>query len=162
MRAGDGHLHGQRLILVALVVLAGCAQKDPFVPPAFVAPWECAGGGERCTQRYPELPDDGEWECAEVEGVAICRGAAGTRAESRWACGARRAAEGERVCVDAAPDVPSGGSWDCHYEHWPERRVCARAEEKKRQERQDRQGRTPDCWLDSDCGGASCRAGRCG
>jgi hypothetical protein len=77
------------------------------------------------------LPDEGEWECADVAGVVVCRGgepAAGTApgAPGRgFRCGSRRTAGGkdgasvtERLCIDLAPGLPEGAvaGVRCHFE----------------------------------------------
>ena len=92
---------------------------------AVKAPFVCAG--DRCVQRYPRLPDDGEWTCNDMAGAAVCSGGdppAGVPfhfSDPAWICGPRRTtvgarAEGERVCVDLAPDFPDGAArgWRCH------------------------------------------------
>ena len=77
-------------------------------------------------QRHVRLPDDGEWRCAERDGVAWCAGgepAAGVvraPAERGFVCGERRMtgdAGVERVCVDESPDVPGGerGGYRCRF-----------------------------------------------
>lgn len=141
--------------------------------------------GELCTQRYPRLPDDGEWECADLDGVVVCRGwadAAGVvagRPDPGWFCGARRGAAGERICVDFAPDRPNGEPWSCRFQYEPELplRACTRggrgplgsacgagcpfgsvcvADRCLPLEPQ------PSCWIDKDCGdGKKCAFGTC-
>jgi len=91
-----------------------------------------AGGKDdaawRCVQRQPRLPDDGEWDCAEVDGVVRCTGgqaASGVVAgppDPGWLCGPRRGSS-ERICVDFSPDVPERGispvepaAWRCGYD----------------------------------------------
>ena len=69
-----------------------------------------ACGAELCTQKTPRLPDDGEWECADLDGVVLCHGGRAPAAvvtgapDVGWRCGPRRGVEGDRVCVDFAPD----------------------------------------------------------
>jgi hypothetical protein len=166
--------------------------------------WRCSGSGatrvcedralesddfdckpDGCTQRRPRMPDDGEWECADIQGVVICHGggaAAGTvpgPADPAWICGARRGKPGERVCVDFSPDRPSRRELgDCRFDYEPERplRFCRRGEPGL--------GRAcsgagcvagsvcagghclplqpkPECWLDADCGRGVCALGSC-
>ncbi|MFZ5894066.1 MAG: hypothetical protein ACOY0T_23585 [Myxococcota bacterium] len=81
--------------------------------------------GSRCIQPQPRVPDDGEWECADLGGVVLCRGGAVPAGVARpssdpgWRCGARnRSTLGERVCLDLDPDYPRGRSksFTCGYE----------------------------------------------
>ncbi|MFO0567143.1 MAG: hypothetical protein U0263_15850 [Polyangiaceae bacterium] len=149
-------------------------QSDPF-----------ACSGEACTQGAPRMPDDGEWECADLDGVVLCHGGgapAGVNpgaADVGWRCGARRGADGDRVCVDFAPDRPEPEPWACrfHYEPGAIRRSCARGG-------RGPLGRDcgpgcpfgsvcasgaclplkpePSCWIDRDCGpGQKCGFGTC-
>src|SRR5260370_30072105 len=69
--------------------------------------------GESWVQRYPRLPDDGEWRCDEMGGATICSGGDAPSGvainvqDASWICGARRPmanAPSERVCVDLSPD----------------------------------------------------------
>ncbi|HMI85595.1 MAG TPA: hypothetical protein VK550_15970 [Polyangiaceae bacterium] len=79
-------------------------------------------------QRYPRLPDDGEWTCSDMGGAAVCSGgdppagAPFNTSDPTFICGQRRSAgkareDGERVCVNLAPDFPDGVArgWRCHY-----------------------------------------------
>ena len=145
--------------------------------------------GATCVQRRPRMPDDGQWDCVDLDGVAYCREAgeaAGVSAgapDLGWTCGARRG-HGERICVDLSPDLPDlpnvAGPWKCRFEHViDEQRVCVRSE-------QPRVGGPcadggacpagasciggvclpprpqPACWFDADCGaGSTCRWGSC-
>src|SRR5262245_38805296 len=34
-------------------------------------PFSCDDGA--CRQRYPRVPDDADWECADVDGLVVCR-----------------------------------------------------------------------------------------
>ena len=102
------------------------------------APFVC--DGERCVQRYPRFPDDGEWTCSDTAGVAVCSGGdapAGTPlnvADPSWTCGWRSAGSGkpgnrERVCVNFAAEFPHrvARGWRCHYIAAPAlARVCER------------------------------------
>ncbi|MBI4956542.1 MAG: hypothetical protein HY908_31285 [Myxococcales bacterium] len=175
--------------------------------PAPPAGWRCHGRGrervcvdrargggpfvceaESCVQRHPRLPDDGEWECADLAGVVVCRGGAppaGVVAgppDPGWSCGTRAGHE-DRVCVDPAPDTPrgEGRGWSCAFER--ERRgtrVCVRREDAPGlgancavaadcpQGARCDLGRclprapAPDCWVDPDCGaGSRCAFGTC-
>lgn len=140
--------------------------------------------GDVCTRQHPRLPDDGEWECAELDGAVLCHGggtAAGTvpgPADPAWLCGPRRGAPGERICVDFSPDRPElGAGAACRFEYLPGRaqRTCRRGAEPAL-------GRacgacpagmacaggrclplppSPECWLDADCGGGVCLLGSC-
>ena len=153
------------------------------------APFECAG--DQCLQRFPRQPDQGEWECAELDGVVRCAGghaAAGVPPgpnDAGWLCGARRGgAAGERVCVDLAPDVPASGSassWRCRFHRKGGiTRTCARAAATVRlgdvcgpsggcpagaaciRGRCIPPRPEPACYLDDDCGaGKACRFGSC-
>jgi hypothetical protein len=149
-----------------VLLLAACAAKP--APPAPGGPWECPT--DTCLQRHPRLPDDGEWECAEVEGVAVCRsiaaaaGAVPGPASRAWTCGdgAGPEAEGRRICVDLAPETPDGkrAGWRCRFAHNPEQRVCKRdpAAAAPPAHPEPR----PSCWLDGDCAeGQRCRVGSC-
>lgn len=132
----------------------------------------------RCTQRHVRLPDDGVWECAEIDGALVCHGGAPSAgvvpapAAEGWRCGARRGAD-ERVCVDLSPDRAPGFP-DCRVEHGGglEIRSCAAGsaigacpcavgwvciESACAPLAPD-----PGCWLDTDCGeGARCVVGTC-
>jgi hypothetical protein len=165
--------------------------------------WRCHGMGEHrtcedrrhgadafecretlCSQRHPRMPDDGEWECADLDGIVVCHrlaDAAGVEPGARdpaWICGDRRGPKAERVCVDPSPDRPDGGPFDCKFQWEPDvpARVCARGGSLF-----DRtcDGGCPlgsrcadgrcwplepvaDCWLDADCGPkAKCAYGSC-
>ncbi|HWP06843.1 MAG TPA: Ig-like domain-containing protein [Polyangiaceae bacterium] len=131
---------------------------------ASVSGFECDAGA--CVQRHTRLPDDGEWRCAELDGVVLCAGgepASGVVAgppERAFRCGQRP--NGERVCVNAAPDYPPGGR---------ERYAC-RFDAEQGATRACREHTTvapvlaaipssaPDCWLDRDCSGR-CDRGYC-
>ncbi|MFO0572264.1 MAG: hypothetical protein U0263_41970 [Polyangiaceae bacterium] len=141
--------------------------------------------GELCTQATPRLPDDGEWECADLEGVVVCHGGrapAGVTPgapDVGWICGPRRGVDGEKVCVDFAPDRPEPEPWACRFQYEPgvPRRAC-------RKGGVGPVGRAcgkgcplgsvcssghclplkpdPSCWLDRDCGGGQkCALGTC-
>ena len=119
-------------------------------------------------QRYPRLPDDGEWECADLEGVVVCRSVAAAagvvagRPAAGWTCGegAGPEAGGRRICVDATPERPSPESWRCHFAHNPEQRVCKR--DANAVVATPRADVRPSCWLDVDCGDEKrCRFGAC-
>jgi hypothetical protein len=130
--------------------------------------WFC--GSLNCVQRHVRLPDDGEWRCAEEDGVAWCAGgepAAGVvraPAERGYVCGVRRVRERgvvERVCVDESPDIPGTDR---------ERYRCEFAQEQG-MKRECYDGATevrpvvartaPDCWIDADCAPGTCDRGRC-
>lgn len=166
--------------------------------------WRCAGQGKdqrcedrrfasdaftcndaRCTQRHPRMPDDGEWECADLDGVVVCRGwaqAAGVvkaPPDLGWHCGARAGTEHERVCVDLAPDRPPHEPWNCSFQHESEGapRLCQRggAGPLGREcaggcpfgsvcaaDRCLPLEPAPGCWIDKDCGaGKKCAHGSC-
>jgi hypothetical protein len=104
----------------------GMGRHRACVPRARgVAQWQC---DERtCLQRHPRRPDQGEWDCAEVDGVVRCIGghpAAGVPEappDPGWVCGARGGGADRRICVDFEPDVPDtdlGGDrdgWKCRF-----------------------------------------------
>ena len=131
---------------------------------ASVSPFDCRAGS--CSQRHSRLPDDGEWTCAELDGVVLCAGgepASGTvagPADRAFRCGQRP--NGERVCVNRTPDYPPGGR---------ERYAC-RFDAEHGVTRECREHPTPapvlaalpstapDCWLDRDCSGR-CDRGHC-
>lgn len=140
---------------------------------------------EACTQRIPRLPDDGEWECADFDGVVVCHGGgrpAGVipgAPDVGWLCGDRRGQEGERVCVDFAPDRPGPEPWACrfHYEPGHARRSCTAGGRGALGFACDAgcpfgsecvsghclpQKPKPECWLDRDCGeGSKCSFASC-
>lgn len=100
-------------------------------------PWRCDGA--TCEERLPRLPDDGAWECADLDGVVVCHGGvppAGVvagPADPGWSCGQRRGVASppgtDRVCIDLSPDLPDGAArgWRCNFTHERgERRVCRR------------------------------------
>jgi hypothetical protein len=157
-------------LAAALCAAFACARREPSKrepPPRLpveASPFVCAGA--TCVQRHVRLPDDGEWRCAERDGVVWCAGgepAAGvvTLTSSRgYRCGERRGAVRERVCVDAAPDYPDGGpgAFRCKFEQ--ERgvvRTCTRGPGTSRREPVATE---PNCWIDADCAGR-CERGSC-
>lgn len=160
-----------RVLLAVLGVSAACGREpdEPRDPPARTrveaSPFACSG--DVCSQRHVRLPDDGEWRCAEREGVVWCAGgerAAGVAdapASGGYRCGERRGSpHGERVCIDPAPDYPEGGAaqFRCRFEQ--ERgvaRVCRRATSAVRPVPK---GAVPNCWIDADCAGR-CDRGTC-
>ncbi len=139
----------------------------------------------QCTQRHPRMPDDGEWECADLDGVVVCRGwaeAAGVvpgPPDLGWHCGPRAGAKSERICVDFAPDRPPHEPWSCRFQYESDAppRLCTRggagplgrecaggcpfgsvcvAERCLPLEPQ------PKCWVDKDCAaGQKCAHGTC-
>ena len=164
-----------------LLALSACARQ---APPPWTPPFLCLDGA--CTQPHPRLPDDGEWECLDMAGAAICRGgepAAGVvpgPPDRRWSCGARPG--GERICVDLDGDLPRDRTarWRCEYRNSPRPVRRCRADPAvhllgdpctPRQPCVDgttcRDGRclapapTPSCWLDGDCASGACRFGSC-
>jgi hypothetical protein len=124
---------GKVAVVAALVSLgtgcnsrarSGAGQDGSTEARPMKAPFACSG--DRCVQRYPRFPDDGEWTCSDMGGVAVCSGGdfpAGipfNLSDPAWICGERHrgaAAHAERVCVDLAPDFPNGAArgWRCHY-----------------------------------------------
>jgi hypothetical protein len=170
------------------------ARRDPFELPALTALGvRCVGEGEarrcrdrgleasdfdcqgeRCVQRHVRLPDDGEWRCAEREGVVWCAGgepAAGvvTAASERgFRCGARRVpagahagGKGERICVDPSPDYPNGerGRYACRF--LLERGISRECVQEPTPVRPVATTTAPDCWLDRDCAPGRCDRGHC-
>jgi hypothetical protein len=131
-------------------------------------PFECEGG--QCRQRYARMPDDADWECADVRGLVVCRDRATPAAivpgppELGWICG-----EGSpRVCIDLSPDRPGAGNYDCSFEHEPvPGRICAPSRATTLGGPCSRECpdsmvcvegvclpsaiATPDCWTDADC-----------
>lgn len=150
-------------------------------------PFHCRAG--RCVQEQPRLPDDGDWECADIAGVALCRGGskpAGVAAapvDPGWFCGARRGKAQERVCIDLDPDFPENleGLVRCRYELDGSRvrRLCERSDSPRvgavcsAAEQQCPPGSSclrgvclpprpePSCWGDFDCGRGTCVYGVC-
>lgn len=148
-------------------------------------PFVCGDGG--CVQANPTLPDDGEWECMDTHGAAVCRHISWAAGVSRasdelamsspFVCGMRRGS-GEQICVDLAPDTPDGDAlaWRCDYDtHRGIRRTCMEAGDEPHlgmacdddapcpENAICVAGRcvppalAPSCWLDTDCGAE----GRC-
>src|SRR6266567_425961 len=84
--------------------------------------FRCAG--DACEQAAPAMPDDGEWECVDLDGAVVCRGGIAPAgvvagpADPGWRCGARRGST-DRICVDLAPDLPDGAArgWRCSFSH---------------------------------------------
>lgn len=176
-------------------------RADPF--PAPPGGWRCWGSradrrcrdrrhvadafqcnGAVCVQRYPRMPDDSDWECADLDGFVLCRGgerAAGVvsaEPDTGWWCGENRAKPGERVCLDFAPDRPGGGEYSCRFDTaaGTARRVCL-AGTSDPVPRRCGPGCPPgtecssgrclpleprlDCWVDGDCGALACLHGTC-
>jgi hypothetical protein len=132
------------------------------------------------------MPDDNEWECVEIDGVAYCHMTAQASAvvagppDRGWICGQRRKTH-EPVCVDLSPDRPDARGYKCafHYTKFYPTRTCLRSEgasvggackakDACPKDAECVQGRcTPpepraDCWIDSDCAdGERCRWGSC-
>ncbi len=108
----------------------------PAEPPPPDGAWRCEGRprrcrlvrarrfeckGNECRQRFPRVPDASDWECADVDGMVVCRqrsapaGIVSGAREPGWICnGASRA-----LCVDLSPDRPGATSYDCHFVHDP-------------------------------------------
>lgn len=158
-----------------------CVDPEPPKPDARTAAWRCwvDGATRTCrlrasargpwlrdpgtgpaswSQRRYALPDEAEWECAEIEGIAYCRttgdpaGVARREPAPWWLCG--EGPEGRRICTDPDPDRPTDvqASMACHFDHSPPRRRWCET-------------KTTDdgaCAADGDCGlGAVCVGGRC-
>jgi hypothetical protein len=160
-------------VVAAALGAAGCDRGAAAVPDARprtieASAFSCEGG--RCVQRHVRLPDDGEWRCAERDGVAWCAGgepAAGVvraPAERGFACGVRRAPAGgrvERICVDPSPDVPFGkrDAYRCRF--LQERGTMRECVEARVAVRKVTSRAAPDCWVDADCAPGACDRGRC-
>jgi len=164
-----------------VLAFVGCDRGSSRIPQGNDAPkrveasdFVCDGG--LCTQEHVRLPDDGEWRCAEREGVVWCAGgepaaAVVTVASDRgFTCGERRVPpdataerrrERERICVDPAPDVPRGarGAYSCRFAQ--ERGVRRECVEKPTPVRPISTRGAPNCWLDADCAPGSCDRGHC-
>ena len=155
-------------LMLGLTAL-GCSRSDRASAPLASfehvrsGPFVCVNGS--CRQRQVRLPDDGEWRCAERDGVVWCAGgepAAGVvkgPPDRGYRCGGRRGGT-ERVCVDAAPDYPDGGvsAYRCHFEgDFGVTRVCSSEPNHAR----PLPDRAPECWLDRDCGAGACDRGYC-
>lgn len=155
------------------------------------------GGGpfvcerNRCAQRYPRMPDDGEWECIDMDGVVMCRrgvppaGVVVGPPDVGWLCGDRVTDEGaDRVCVDFSPDMPDGATrgWRCRFDHKRrEQRICRESDRYPALGAACEAGspcpdtlicasgrcmpRPPQplsCWFDKECGtGRMCHLGTC-
>jgi hypothetical protein len=147
----------------------------------FASPFVCARA--HCVQKRPRLPDDSEWECADLGGAVLCRGGqqpagvARVQNDAGWWCGGRRGKPRERVCIDIDPDFPNVASrrWACHFEARgaESSRVCAPTEMALLG---DTCGSDIECPLGARCvrnacvprapipncwGGTDCTSGRC-
>lgn len=149
--------------------------------------FEC--GTTRCIQLFPRMPDDGEWECVEMVGLAFCHsrgtmaGAARGPRDLGWLCGPRRGHDdGEEICVDTSPDRPSDPRFrHCRYEQrrgahirscgpgkgpiisdpCPQDAACPEHSACREGLCLPRRP-APACWLDADCGaGERCVLGSC-
>jgi hypothetical protein len=89
-----------------------------------------------CVQPEPRMPDDNEWECVDIDGVAYCHLTARASAvvpgppDLGWICGTRRGHSGEPVCVDLSPDRPDARGYKCTfvYSKFYPTRVCVRSD----------------------------------
>jgi hypothetical protein len=144
--------------------------------------------GPRCSQEQPRLPNDGEWECADLAGAVLCRGgsepAGVTHAnvDPGWLCGARRHGKnGERVCLDLDPDFPEKTALrSCHFEFDGARmrRICEASDRPLLGDACTHPDLCPagsdcnagvcipprprpNCWGDADCELGQCRFGSC-
>jgi hypothetical protein len=150
-------------------------------------PFSCDGA--TCTQRHPRQPDEGQWQCSDDAGIAVCASVAAAagvpegRVERGWMCGQRSGHhDGSRVCIDLSPDFPDGVAtgWRCRWSHeGATLRLCIRDREAHSLgDACDRQhpciagarcaaGRceppqpAPGCTLDGDCERNTCRFGTC-
>ena len=188
-----------------------CVSERPLPEgPPPTAGWRCYGEGEgrrcadrgltsgpflceagRCIQRYPRMPDDGEWECIDMDGAVMCRrgvppaGVVTGPPDTGWICGERVIEERrEQVCVDFSPDLPGGAShgWRCRYDHKRrERKICRETDRGAALGVRCESGaqcpdtlicvagrcvpRAPEpvsCWFDEECGpGRMCHLGTC-
>lgn len=95
-----------------------CRLRSELAPP-----FRCRD--DHCVQALPRVPDDSEWECADLGGVVLCHGGgtpAGVARPGRdpgWHCGNRsKSNRAERVCLDLDPDYPAarGQSFRCRYD----------------------------------------------
>lgn len=147
--------------------------------------------GASCTQPRPRLPDDGEWECAEADGIVYCHslgpaaGVAKADVDPNWMCGQRSSStpSRERICVDLSPErpLPEGG-WACRFDYVKAEgaRVCERSSAPRAgttcaapsdcppamacvdQRCVPRDRPSPSCWFDSHCVAPGvCRYGTC-
>jgi len=161
-----------------------CVRERPLPKgPPPLAGWRCYGDGDdrtcvdrglgggpfvcegrHCTQDFPRMPDDGEWECIDMDGAVMCRrgvppaGVVTGAPDVGWLCGDRITDEGkERVCVDFSPDLPNGSTrgWRCRYDHKRrERKICRESDRAP--------GLGAACEAGSPCPDTLiCAAGRC-
>ena len=89
--------------------------------------WNCAG--KRCTERHPDRPGSGEWDCVERDDGVVCRGRFDRDLGPQWRC----ARVADRVlCRNLDPDFPDGGgpgAWRCLYDNSGRTgRACERVE----------------------------------
>jgi len=142
------------------VCWGGGARVVPRPVPTDAAPamgWRCDGTGATrvcedrrhdssafacdavgsCVQPEPRMPDDGEWECVDIDGVAYCHRTALASAvvpgppDLGWLCGRRlRSSANEPICVDLSPDRPDARGWRCtfQYSNFYPTRVCVRSD----------------------------------
>jgi hypothetical protein len=163
----------------------GHASVVPLPVPAEPAPalgWRCDGQGEArvcedrrrnsssftcdavgaCVQPEPRMPDDNEWECVEIDGVAYCHMTAQASAvvaghpDRGWICGQRKKTQArEPVCVDLSPDRPDARGYKCSFQYtkfYPTR-TCLRS---------DGPSVGGACKTNDGCPkDAACEAGRC-
>jgi len=130
------------------------------------------------------MPDDGDWECVDLDGAVVCRngsppaGVPTGAGDPGWVCAT--SSRGEPVCVDLSPDHPDDRAWRCYFDSRDGvRRYCALQEADAAALGQacdempcavglqcvdgrcaPDQLPTATCWVDADCDGV-CRLGSC-
>jgi len=185
---GERHLPGPSASEPAKYRCTGSGQARQCRLRTDLAPaFRCKG--VRCTQRLPRVPDDGDWECADLGGAVLCRGGAQPAGVTRpsldpgWWCGARRrSTTGDRICLDLDPDYPParGESFRCSYaiEGAKLTRLCesstlpglgSRCSQDSACPNDSRcvggvclpHAFSPNCWGDADCAPERCAYGTC-
>jgi hypothetical protein len=133
------------------------------------APWRCED--EVCRRRYPDFPNDLEWECYDSGGRVLCRSQEPAPTHPAWACGSPH---GYPLCVDPDPDVPDPRTeWACRYHAQDGARQCRPASAVPcRSDGECARGvclegtcRRPllaECFLDQECPSKRCVGGVCG
>jgi hypothetical protein len=82
--------------------------------------WICVpdgAGHTTCTDTTPNVPDDGTWDCFDVDGKTVCYGSGDSPGSGGWIC--QTDDVGRARCEnppDYPPDQPGSGTWICWYD----------------------------------------------